>query len=87
MLEKHYPLYVGNAPRRTESQLAVTDKFSGEIATHVSLADPKIIDEAIGLAVTAAKPMAKLYAYERQAILNHCVKQAINNREPLHRHA
>ncbi len=83
MLRKNYPLYVGNEPRTTDLKLEVTDKYSGEVASRVSVADPKCIEEAIGKAVLATKPMAKLYAYERQDILNHCVKRFGERREEL----
>lgn len=55
--------------------MEVVDKFTGEIATHVPLADARLIDEAIGRTVEAAGPMRELASYERQAILQHCVKR------------
>ncbi len=74
-MNPNYPLYVANEPRTTKNELPVTDKFTCEVVTRVSLADEALIDEAIGHAVAAAKPMARLYAYERQNILTHCVKR------------
>ncbi|MEE8169511.1 MAG: aldehyde dehydrogenase family protein, partial [Phycisphaerae bacterium] len=55
--------------------LVVTDKYTGEPATRVAMADPAAIDRAIGKAVDAAEPMRRMAAYERQAVLNHCVKR------------
>ncbi len=57
---------------RANQDLAVTDKYTGEIATHVAVADASAIDAGIGAAAAATEPMRKLPPYERQAILNHC---------------
>ncbi|MGE5865634.1 MAG: aldehyde dehydrogenase family protein, partial [Rhizobacter sp.] len=73
MLAKSYPYYVGNEPLSPNAALPVTDKYSGEVATHVALADAAVIDRAIDLAVAAAEPMRRMAAYERQAVLQHCV--------------
>lgn len=73
MLRKSYPYYLGNQPVAANTDLEVTDKYTGEVATRVALADAAAIDQAIAAAVTAARPMRKLPPYERQAVLNHCV--------------
>lgn len=73
MLKDQYPLYLANKPQQPNAALEVRDKFTGEIATRVALADAAMIDRAIAAACVAAEPMKKLAAYERQAILNHCV--------------
>ncbi len=72
-LQPSYPLYLANEALSPNQDLAVTDKFTGEIATRVALADASMIDAGIAAAVEAAEPMAKMAAYERQAVLNHCV--------------
>lgn len=74
-LEKTYPLYLNNKAAWPNADLAVTDKYTGEIAFHTALASAPIIGEAITGAVAAAEPMARMASYERQAILNHCVKR------------
>ena len=68
-----FPLYVANVPETPNTDLEVTDKYTGEVAYRVPLADPATIDRAIGAAVEAAEPMRRMPAYERQAVLNHCV--------------
>ena len=83
MLKESYPLYVGNRPETPNLDLAVTDKFTGEVATRVPLADAAIIDRAIGEAVAATEPMRKLPAYERQRVLNHCVARFTERSEEL----
>jgi acyl-CoA reductase-like NAD-dependent aldehyde dehydrogenase len=73
MLSETYPCFVGNQAEDPNHDLAVTDKFSGEVATRVPLVDAATIDRAIGLAHAAEGPMAAMPAYERQAVLSHCV--------------
>jgi len=75
MLKPTYPYYLGNEAVSPNADLIVTDKFSGEVATRVALADAAAIDRAIALAVAAEKPMRKLASYERQAVLDHCVRR------------
>lgn len=73
MLKDTYPYYLANEAVYANTDLDVTDKFTGKVATRVALADAKAIDAAIGAAVDAAKPMRELPAYKRQAVLDHCV--------------
>lgn len=75
MLRETYPLYLNNEAVQSNADLAVTDKFTGEVAFRVALADAATIDAAIAGAVRAAEPMARLAAYERQAVLDHCVRR------------
>ena len=77
-LQASYPLYLANEAEAPNQDLAVTDKFTGEVATRVAQADAATIDAGIAAAVEAAEPMARMAAYERQAVLAHCV-------DPLHR--
>ncbi len=72
-LKTSYPLYLANEALSPNQDLEVTNKYSGEVATRVALADAATIDKAIGAAVQATRPMAEMAAYERQAGLAHCV--------------
>ena len=72
-LKDTYPLYLNNKPVQPNTDLEVTDKFTGEVALRTALATPAVIEEAITGAVRAAEPMARLASYERQAVLDHCV--------------
>ncbi len=72
-LKDVYPLYLNNKPVQPNTDLAVTDKFTGELAFRTALATPEVIDEAIAGAVRAAEPMARLASYERRDVLLHCV--------------
>lgn len=72
-LKDVYPLYLNNKAAQPNTDLAVTDKFTGEVAFRTALATPDVIDAAIAGAVRAAAPMAKLASFEKQDVLNHCV--------------
>ena len=72
-LKETYPLYLNNKAQQPNTDLEVTDKFTGKIAFRTALATPEIIDQAIAGAVQATEPMARLASYERQAVLQHCV--------------
>lgn len=73
MLQETYPYYLANRPEQPNTDLEVTDKYTGEVATRVAMADATAIDRGIDAAVEATEPMAKMPPYERQAILQHCV--------------
>ena len=82
-LEDTYPLYLNNKAQQPNTDLAVTDKYSGEVAFRTALATPEIIDAAIAGAVRAAEPMARLASYERKAVLEHCVARFEERSEEL----
>ena len=75
MLKPTYPYYLANAPVAANTDLEVTDKYSGNVATRVALADAKAIDAAIAAAVDAQEPLRKMRPFQRQAVLEHCVKR------------
>ncbi len=72
-LSATYPLYLNNKAVQPNTDLAVTDKFTGEVAFRTALATPDVIDAAIAGAVRATEPMAEMASFERQAVLDHCV--------------
>ena len=75
MLQATYPYWVANRAEQPNTDLAVTDKYTGEVATRVALADAPAIQRAIAAAVAAAGPMRRLLPYERKAVLEHCVRR------------
>jgi len=83
MLKQKYPYYLANKPMMPNTDLAVTDKYSSEIACRVAVADETAIDQAIGMAVKAADPMRSMPAYERQEVLTHCVNRFTERAEEL----
>ena len=74
-LQQVYPLYLNNKAVQPNADLAVTDKYTGEVAFRTALATPDVIDAAIAGAVHAAEPMARLASFERQGVLDHCVRR------------
>ncbi|TNC92250.1 MAG: aldehyde dehydrogenase [Thalassolituus sp.] len=74
-MTKKYPYYLANEAVFANTDLKVTDKFSGEVAYEVPLATPDVLDQAIAAAEAAAEPMRNMTVYERQAVLEHCIKR------------
>jgi len=74
-LKDVYPLYLNNKAAQPNADLEVTDKYTGEVAFRVAQADAPTILAGIEGAVRAAEPMARMASYERQAVLDHCVKR------------
>lgn len=83
MLRESYHLYLANRPQSPNLDLAVSTKDSGRVVTRVPLADATILEEAIRACVQATQPMRRLASYERQAVLQHCVKRFTERREEL----
>jgi acyl-CoA reductase-like NAD-dependent aldehyde dehydrogenase len=83
VLEQSYPYYLGGVAQAPNADLEVRDKYSGEVATRVALADPAAIERAIGLAAEAARAMRELPAYERQRVLQHCMRRFEERAEEL----
>ena len=83
MMEKTYPYYLANAPRRPNTDLEVIDKYSGETATRVALADGRAIEEAIAAAHRATGSMRRMRPYERRQVLQHCVERFSERAEEL----
>ncbi|MEP3477752.1 MAG: aldehyde dehydrogenase family protein [Fuerstiella sp.] len=74
-MKSTWPYYLANKPVAANTDLEVTDKYSGEVVTRVAVADKDAIDRGIAGCVAAAAPFAAMPPYERQAVLNHCVQR------------
>jgi acyl-CoA reductase-like NAD-dependent aldehyde dehydrogenase len=83
VLKESYPFYLANEPTRPNVDLQVTDKYTGDVATRVALADAETIDQAIAAAADATDPMRRMRPYERQVVLNHCVARFTERSEEL----
>ncbi len=75
MLKEKYPFYLANEAVYANTNLAVTDKYTGKVVTHTAMADEQTISQAIALAEAATKSLQQFPAYKRQQVLEHCVKQ------------
>ncbi|MFN2426087.1 MAG: aldehyde dehydrogenase family protein [Candidatus Binatia bacterium] len=72
-LKEYYPYWLAGEAVSADTDLAVSDKFTGKVATRVATADADAIDRAIAAAAAAVPAMREMAAYERQAVLMHCV--------------
>ena len=85
MLKETYPYYLANRPAQPNADLMVTNKYTGELACRVALADAQVIDSAIEAAVAAFERTRKMPGHQRQAILSHVVKRVTERHEELAR--
>jgi acyl-CoA reductase-like NAD-dependent aldehyde dehydrogenase len=69
MLASSYPYYLAGKAAAPNQDLAVINKYSGEIAARVARADRATVERAIAAAGGAAEAMRRLPAYRRQEIL------------------
>ncbi len=75
MLQETWPYWLAGEPHAPNYDLEVTDKYTGEVATRVAMADPEAIDAAITAADASFEAMRAMPAYARQEVLTHCVKR------------
>jgi acyl-CoA reductase-like NAD-dependent aldehyde dehydrogenase len=80
---KKFPYYLAGEAVYANTDLKVTDKYSGEVAYEVPLATPDVLDQAIAAAVNATDAMRKMTVYERQAVLEHCIKRFTERQDEL----
>lgn len=73
MLKSSYPFYLANEAVHANTDLSVHNKYSNEVATKVAIASAADIDKAIAAADGAKDAMKAMPAYQRQAILQHCI--------------
>jgi len=85
MLKKTYPYYLASVPVAANTDLPVANKYTGEVATRVALADAGAIDRAIGAAVEAADACRRMPSHARAAVLSHVVKRLIERHEEMAR--
>lgn len=83
MLNTSYPFYLASKPVFANEDLAVNNKFNGELIAKVALANAEHIDAAIAAADGAKDAMRKMPSYQRQQILNHCVTRFKERAEEL----
>ncbi len=84
-LDATYPYWLGGRPEAPNQALPVTDKYTGDVVARVALADAHAIERAIAAATAAAPAMRRLRAYERKAVLDHCVTRLLEEQEFLAR--
>jgi acyl-CoA reductase-like NAD-dependent aldehyde dehydrogenase len=75
MLNERYPFYLANRPQQPNADLAVEDKYTGQVVAHVARADAGVLDRAIAAAAEAAAPMRRMAAWQRKAVLAHVARR------------
>ena len=83
MLRERYPYYLANRPQQPNADLEVTNKYTGEVASHVALASAAVLDQAIAAAAQAAAPMRRLPSWKRKAVLQHVAARCRERAEEL----
>jgi acyl-CoA reductase-like NAD-dependent aldehyde dehydrogenase len=83
MLREIYPYYLASEAVQANTDLVVTNKYTGETACRVALADAKTIDAGITAAVDAFEHTRKMPGHQRQAILNHVVNRVTERHEEM----
>ncbi len=83
MLRESYPYYLANEAVAANTDLVVTNKYTGEPATRVALADAGAIDAGIAAAVHAFAHTRRMPGHRRQAVLNHVVQRVGQRHEEL----
>lgn len=83
MLKPTYPYYLAGRACAPNADLVVHDKYSGQEACRVALADAAVIDQAIAAAVASQPALAAFAPDQRQAVLEHCVARFGERREEL----
>jgi acyl-CoA reductase-like NAD-dependent aldehyde dehydrogenase len=83
MSTQDYPLWLAGEPQTPNQDLEVFDKYRGELAYRVPLAGPEHIDRAIAAATESQAELREMRPYERQAVLEHCVRRFAERQEEL----
>ncbi|MEN1729545.1 MAG: aldehyde dehydrogenase family protein [Pseudomonadota bacterium] len=83
MTAQTFPYYLANRAVFANSELAVDDKHTGELAYRVAKADSAVLEQAIVAAAAATEPMANFPTYKRRDVLLHCVEQFKARRDEL----
>ncbi|KAF4677291.1 Succinate-semialdehyde dehydrogenase, mitochondrial [Perkinsus chesapeaki] len=71
-----WPMYLAGEAIYSNKDLAVRDKYSGDVVCHVAMAKPSDVEKAIASAHSTEKAMASMPAFQRKRILEHCVERA-----------
>ncbi|UCD76384.1 MAG: aldehyde dehydrogenase family protein [Phycisphaerales bacterium] len=75
MLKDTYPYYLAGEAVFANTDLPVTNKYTGVVAAKVAMADAAVIDRAIGRAAEAFDELRRWPAHRRKAVLQHVVDQ------------
>lgn len=82
-LRESYPYYLANEPVAANTDLEVLDKYTGEVATRVALADSAAIDAGIAASVECFDELRRWPAWRRKEVLAHVVERMRERHEEL----
>ena len=82
-LRTSYPYYLANEAQAPNQDLEVLDKYTGEVATRVALADAAAIDRGIAASVEAFEELRHWPAWRRKRVLAHVVARMTERHEEL----
>ncbi len=85
MLAESYPYYLAGRARRPNVDLAVTNKYTGQVATRVAQADRSAVEQAVVAATEAFAVTRRMPAYQRQNILQHVAARVAERSEEMAR--
>lgn len=83
MLKNQYPFYLANLPQQPNTDLAVENKYSGQVATRVAQADKSVLVQAIAAADEAAAAMRQMPAWQRKRVLQHLASRCRERAEEM----
>jgi len=83
MLKPCYPYYLANEAVSANTDLAVTNKYTGAVATRVAVADTTAIDRAIGLGVGALEACRSMPSHARATVLRHVERRMMERFDEL----
>jgi acyl-CoA reductase-like NAD-dependent aldehyde dehydrogenase len=83
MLQARYPYYLAGRSHQPNADLEVTNKYTGERASRVALADAIVLDQAIAAASSSAGSMRRLALWQRKAVLKHLASRCRDRAEEL----
>ena len=82
-LNETYPYFVANQPQQPNADLEVLNKYTGDVASRVALAEPEAIDAGIQAAAECFEEYRRWPAFRRKAVLQHVIDRMNERAEEL----
>ncbi len=74
-MRETWPYWLAGEPVEPNHDLEVRNKYTGEVAARVAMADADAVRAALDAAEAARRAMAELPAYRRRDVLEHCTRR------------
>jgi len=85
MLKERYPYYLAGESTCPNHGLAVTNKYTSDVAARVALADRAVVEQAIAAAGQEADACRNMPAFARAAVLDHLRRRITERQDELAR--